>query len=254
MMDIDRLRKADIFSGSLVIAVGLLVIWQSTKMPMQDSYGGVQNVWYVSPALFPLFVGCMLVVLGGGLMRTALRAVGLAGVRSSLAFLTSKELLVYLKQPDNMRYYGVVLNLLTFVFVLVPKVDFFLAAVLFLLALFCMYYCGDHRLMMRLLRWSLIFALMTVALLFTGLSGLVTVLGSRPGDWLVLMTIFVLGISSAVSLWHEREPRRRFFLSLTIALLAPFTIGIIFKYFLLVPMPSEGIVVQLLDMIWYQEF
>jgi hypothetical protein len=35
---------------------------------------------------------------------------------------------------------------------------------------------------------------------------------------------------------------------------APFTIGSIFKYFLLVPMPTEGMVVALLDAIWYWDF
>ena len=33
-------------------------------MPMKDTWGGVQNVWFVSPALFPLFVGAMIMLLG----------------------------------------------------------------------------------------------------------------------------------------------------------------------------------------------
>ena len=39
-----------------------------------------------------------------------------------------------------------------------------------------------------------------------------------------------------------------------LALAAPFIIGPIFKYFLLVPMPTEGLVVAVLDAIWYFEF
>ena len=35
---------------------------------------------------------------------------------------------------------------------------------------------------------------------------------------------------------------------------APFIVGLIFKYFLLVPMPAEGMVVKFLDYIWYLEF
>jgi hypothetical protein len=34
---------------------------------------------------------------------------------------------------------------------------------------------------------------------------------------------------------------------------APLAIGILFKYFLLVPMPHEGLIVQLLDSIRYAE-
>ena len=62
MMDKDKLRKADIFSGSLIILLGLFIISQAVQMPMKDSWGGVQNVWFVSPALFPLLVGGMLVL------------------------------------------------------------------------------------------------------------------------------------------------------------------------------------------------
>jgi hypothetical protein len=39
-----------------------------------------------------------------------------------------------------------------------------------------------------------------------------------------------------------------------VAVVAPFIICPIFKYFLLVPMPKEGLVVALLDAVWYFEF
>jgi hypothetical protein len=43
-------------------------------------------------------------------------------------------------------------------------------------------------------------------------------------------------------------------MGLIVSLLAPFIIGPIFKYFLLVPMPKEGLVVAVLDYFWYLEF
>jgi hypothetical protein len=39
-----------------------------------------------------------------------------------------------------------------------------------------------------------------------------------------------------------------------IAFISPFTIGMAFKYFLLVPMPFEGLVVAITDFLWYLEF
>ena len=39
-----------------------------------------------------------------------------------------------------------------------------------------------------------------------------------------------------------------------VAFIAPFVVGMIFKYFLLVPMPSEGLIVTFLDYLWYLEF
>jgi hypothetical protein len=39
-----------------------------------------------------------------------------------------------------------------------------------------------------------------------------------------------------------------------IAIASPFIVGLIFKYFLLVPMPAEGLVVTVTDYFWYLEF
>jgi hypothetical protein len=48
--------------------------------------------------------------------------------------------------------------------------------------------------------------------------------------------------------------RKKFRTALIVAVVAPFVVCPIFKYFLLVPLPSEGLVVALLDAIWYFEF
>jgi hypothetical protein len=48
--------------------------------------------------------------------------------------------------------------------------------------------------------------------------------------------------------------RKKYRLSIILALAAPFLIGIIFKYLLLVPMPTEGLAVAVLDAVWYWDF
>ena len=93
MLEKDKLRKADLFSGGVMFLFGLWVISQALKMPMKDSWGGVQNVWFVSPALFPLFVGATISILGILLIRTAFRAVGREGLLSVLQWLKSQELI-----------------------------------------------------------------------------------------------------------------------------------------------------------------
>jgi hypothetical protein len=55
MLEKENLRKADVYSGAVISLFGLWIVLQAIKMPMKDSWGGVQNVWYVSPAIFPLF-------------------------------------------------------------------------------------------------------------------------------------------------------------------------------------------------------
>ena len=53
---------------------------------------------------------------------------------------------------------------------------------------------------------------------------------------------------------HSPPLRRKYRTGLIVAFVAPLLVGSIFKYFLLVPMPAEGLVVALLDAIWYFEF
>ena len=77
MLEKDTLRKADIFSGAFIFLFGLFVVYQALQMPMKDTYGGVQNVWYVSPAIFPLFIGAIIALLGLALTAIALKSVGL---------------------------------------------------------------------------------------------------------------------------------------------------------------------------------
>jgi hypothetical protein len=48
--------------------------------------------------------------------------------------------------------------------------------------------------------------------------------------------------------------RKKYRTAMIIAIASPFIVGMIFKYFLLVPMPAEGLVVAMLDYLWYLEF
>ena len=252
MIEIEKLRKADIFSGTAIFCLGMFSVYQAFQMPMKDSYAGVQNVWYVSPALFPLLIGSTLALLGLMLIRTALKEVGLQGVKEVLVYLSSQPFVDFLKQDVTVRFYGIVLNLFIFVFLLVPHIDFFLAAILFLLLFFFMFYCGyDHRLI------SLIYQIIggsvfLTLFLFTGLAEKLDALAYFSADILVIAYIFLL-VFQYYQLVKETELMPKFKLSLLIGFLAPFTIGMIFKYFLLVPMPHEGLVVSLLDAIWYAE-
>lgn len=131
MMDKDKLRKADIFSGGIFFLFGLWIIGQALKMPMKDSWGGVQNVWFVSPALFPLLVGGMISLLGVLLIRTAFKAVGKEGISVTLQWLLSRNLITYLASHTTLRFYAVVVLFLSFVFLNIPRIDFFCAASFF---------------------------------------------------------------------------------------------------------------------------
>lgn len=253
MLEIDKLRKADLFSGTAILLLGLFVVGQATQMPMKDSYAGVQNVWYVSPALFPLFIGSMLALLGLLLIKAAFKEVGSAGLLSVLKYLSSSDFASFLKLPATIRFYGITLNLLIFVFLLIPRVDFFLASILFLLIFFFMFYCGSDEdllsLIYLMIASTLLFSLVVLAPWAPSLATLVPFLS----DILIIIYITGLILYYFIKLKGSPELMPKFRLSLIIAFAAPLTIGIIFKYFLLVPMPFEGLVVSLLDAIWYAD-
>ena len=103
MLEKDKLRKADIYSGAVISLFGLWIILQAVKMPMKDSWGGVQNVWYVSPAIFPLFVGCIIMLLGALLCRTALKMVGFKVFGQTVQWLMSKLLLRFLNSITHKK-------------------------------------------------------------------------------------------------------------------------------------------------------
>lgn len=253
MMKKEQLRKADIFSGSLIVLLGLFIIIQAFGMPMKDSWGGVQNVWYVSPALFPLLVGGMLTFLGLVLISIAYKTVHGAGVKSVLTFLLSRECVQFLQKTEVIRFYAIVFNLMVFVFLMVPRVDFFLGAILFLLISFFMFYLEDAKLLLRVF-WFTVFITLFLGVFFgLGVGDTYADTLSFASDWIVIGFIASLCVFVGRSVKGSPEKIRKYRRSIIIAFVAPVTIGVIFKYFLLVPMPYEGLIVQLLDSIWYAE-
>ena len=254
MLEKDKLRKADIFSGGLIFIFGLWIISQGLKMPMKDSWGGVQNVWFVSPALFPLFVGAMIALLGGMLVRRALKEVGTAEFKNVCRWLTSSELIQHLILPPLIRFYAMVVLFTAFVFLNIPRVDFLLGSVLFLLAFISMFYFDDDVLLTKLFFFYLIGTGTVVLFFLFGLQKILEPILPYPSDWLTLIFILAYAVYAWTLIHHSAMLRKKYRTSLMLALIVPFIICPIFKYFLLVPMPKEGLVVAVMDAIRYWDF
>ena len=149
-MEKENLRKADVYSGAIIFLFGLWIVSQALKMPMKDSWGGVQNVWFVSPALFPLFVGSMIMLLGALLTRTALKRVGFKEFKNTARWLLSKALFQFLNSISNLRFYTIVVLFLSFVYLNIPRIDFFLCAFLFLFVFITSFYFDNAVLLKKL--------------------------------------------------------------------------------------------------------
>lgn len=254
MMDKDKMRKADIYSGAAICLFGLWIILQALKMPMKDSWGGVQNVWYVSPAIFPLFVGSMIMLLGALLCRTALKMVGFKAFGETVRWLSSKALLQFLNSTPNLRFYTIVVLFLSFVFLTIPRIDFFISAVLFLVVFITSFYFDDAMLLKKLFFFYLAGIIVLILYFAFGLNDPLGRIVPFPADILTICFI----VSYSVYAWKliRRNPmlRKKYRTAMIIAFVSPFIVGIIFKYFLLVLMPSEGLVVAVMDYFWYFEF
>lgn len=223
-------------------------------MPMKDSWGGVQNVWFVSPALFPLFVGAMITLLGVLLTRTALKRVGFDEFKRIIKWMTSTDLLRFLESPATMRFYAIVVLFLSFVYLQIPRIDFFLCAVLFLLAFITMFYFDDDRLLMKFFFFYLAGSIILIFYFAMGIPAMLEPVSQYPSDWLTSAFIVIYAVYVFTAIRGTPGLKKKYLISLILSVAPPFVIGPIFKYFLLVPMPTEGLVVSLLDAIWYQLF
>ena len=254
MLEKEKLRKADIFSGGVMFLFGLWIVSQAARMPMKDSWGGVQNVWFVSPALFPLFVGAMIMLLGALLIRTALKEVGLIEVGHVVHWLFSSEMVRFLTTSSNQRFYAIAVLFFSLVYLNISRIDFFLCSVLFLMAFISMFYFDDDTLLKKMLLFY--FAGTVLFIIYFALNLPVHLENVLPfaSDWLTLVFIIAYGIYAWTLIRNTPALRRKYRLSLVLAVVAPFLIGPIFKYLLLVPMPTEGLVVAAMDAIWYFEF
>lgn len=76
-MDEQRLRRADFKTG---IGLVMLCLWLLSVtfafMPFRETYGGVENAWYVSPWIFPAVVLVLLLVVSVVLTANAVRCRG----------------------------------------------------------------------------------------------------------------------------------------------------------------------------------
>ncbi len=254
MMEKDKLRKADVYSGAVMFLFGLWIILQAFKMPMKDSWGGVQNVWYVSPALFPLFVGAMIMLLGALLCRTALKTIGFKAFADTLRWLLSRQLWQFLRSTANQRFFFIVVLFLSFVYLTIPRIDFFLSAVLFLMVFITAFHLGDNTLLKKLFFFYLAGIIVLTVYFSLGLNARLGRVVPFPADILALGFIASYAIYAWMLIRTRTLLRKKFKTAMIVALVSPFLVGIIFKYFLLVPMPAEGLVVAVMDYLWYFEF
>ena len=242
-MDKTNLRKADFITSLLLIAFGIFVIVESTKMPMEASYGGVDSHWYVAPALFPLFVGIVLILLGMMLLGIAIKDGGLSGI---IANVRAKKRFVI--DAKVYRILIVAFSLASFIYVFIPRVDFFISIATFLFYLTTVFYPESFRIRNRL---TVLFVLETaiyVILMATGLWN--TLIGIYVYVMDILSILFFVALvaiafrTARIDGTDRKKIRTTFWLSLIVpAFLCP-----VFRFPLRTPLPHEGLILDYMNL------
>jgi len=243
MMDKSKLRGADVLTSFLLIAFGGWVVSQAMQMPMSESYGGVQNAWYVAPALFPLIIGGALILLGAGLFAAGIRN---GGWPIFLSFFDRRR---FGLGESGWRFIAILLPLLCLVYMNIPNLDFLLSCILFLVYFIPVFYIEDFALLRRS---TTAYASGMLMLLLLHVSGVSKAMKSfYVTDLLGLC--FLIGFIFVFRTWirGDADKRRKFRNSLIISLSVPLFLVSIFRFFLMVPMPVEGGLMDLLFVVKY---
>jgi hypothetical protein len=245
-MEEKKLRQYD-----FITAVGLILfsVWelvQAFKMPMKESYGGVQSEWYVSPALLPLIVGGGLMLLGSILLINAIRTGGAASFIEAV-----KNGGNYKLTESTRRVLTVVLALVTFIYLLIPNVDFFLSIALFLFYISSAFYPDKDDFRRSMTLQYIIGMVILLVLVITGLDDLLLGILSYNIDILALLFLVYLNIYSRIKAGIAGVPRKLIRQVTIISLVVPLILCPLFRYFLLVPLPVEGGIIKLMNLVYY---
>jgi len=245
-MDKIQIRKADFIASLLLIAFGIFVVLASLQMPLEASYGGVESHWYVSPALFPLFVGAMLIILGGALMGKAVKDGGMKAL-----FSPSAQGARFTLDDKARRVLIVVMAIASFVYVFVARLDFFISIATFLFFLTTVFY-PESRLLRKRLTW--IFGIESAVFALAALTGAWKIVYDAyvyTFDILAVFTLIAMIVVAFRTARKEGVDPGKIRTTLWIALIVPGFLCPVFRYPLRTPLPHEGLVIDYMNVAFF---
>ncbi len=250
-MDKNKLRGADFFSGIFFIVFSGFGLRGSFKMPMTDTYGGVSNVWYVSPALFPLIVNFGLLLLGISLLVFSIKKGGYAFVKSLVRDRKGKFFQITNLDSHNQKFWIIVLLLTSQVYIYLPNIDFYLAMAVFLMVFIAVFYIEMPKLTKPLVLTYLVLSLLLGFSKVTGLMAYINGIFLYSMDVVVLAYLVFLVIIINKKTKFDDTAMKDKKKVISIAFISPMVVLIVFKYLLLIPMPKEGGIISLINLIYY---
>ncbi len=245
-MDKFELRKKDFITSLILIGFGIfMIIYTFSYIPMKDSWGGVMNVWYVSPGLFPVCIGGLLVLMGIILCQRAIKDGGAERFFKDL-FAPKKFL-----SDRTFRFLGILLVIITYVYLYIPRIDYFLSTLLTLMVFISFFYFERHSLLKKLFNFYLLGSLTFLILFLLGLDKPLNERFKYTMDLLVFLFFIAYIGFSRVLIKNEEDLKRRWRVSVIMSIIPSLVLIPSFKYFLLVPFPVEGGFIELMNILRY---
>ena len=240
------MRKKDFVTSIILIAFGVfLVVYSIIVIPMKDSWGGVMNVWFVSPGLFPLGIGFLIIVMGIVLCNRAIKD---GGAKKFMEDLSRRE-----KDTSGktLRLLGILLVIVAYVYLYIPRIDYFLSTMLCLMVFISFFYFDSPGILKKLFIFYLSGCLFFLVLFLSGVDQ------SLTGGFAYFMDIlvFLFLLAYVFYCWRlvsqDKALRRKFRITVIMAVVPSLILIPSFKYFLLVPLPVEGVFIELMNIVRY---
>jgi len=234
-----RLRQADVVSGVVLAIVAAAMVAKALTFPLEGTYAGVKNAWYVSPALLPLIIGGMLFVL----------AVGLAGngVREARRLSATGRLFGAETSASAARGGALLITSLLACFIvgLVPRADFVIATALYLLVFMGVYSIKSRAGCALLIACLAVPAALALGVALAGAWPPPRSTGQFNAD--AALCVALVGAIAVLLGFARATEQRRALTVVASALGTAIILSAAFKYGLLVPLPREGLGVAALD-------
>ena len=136
MLPRQSLRRADVVASVAFMALGAIVIYRASQMPWASARTGGSVQWYLSPGLFPVVVGTLLILFSARVLINALREGGQHGIGAATRAW-------FAGLPRNSGVHRVVIIsilMAIFVFGAIGRVNFVVASSIYLFVAIAMFW------------------------------------------------------------------------------------------------------------------
>jgi hypothetical protein len=241
-----ELRKKDFITSLILIAFGIfMILYTITAIPMKDSWGGVMNVWFVSPGLFPVCIGLLIIIMGIVLCNRAIKD---GGARKFFQDLSRRE---KDSSGKTLRFLGILLVIVAYVYLYIPRIDYFLGTMFCLIVFISFFYLDRPDFLKKLFTFYLVGCLLFLIIFLLGIDKQLNERFVYLMDLLVFLFFLAYIAYCRILIRGNGILKKKFRLTLIMSIIPSLVLIPSFKYFLLVPFPVEGGFIELMNIIRY---